>query len=183
MVKYSIPLQATMMTMTYTIALHGDLATAEMLRRDVGDLRDSIDLFFDARGWLRFDSQIDKLHTKICQLPEPPTLIGFSRGVSAIARLSEITEIKAAVVYEGPIIDSEGVGGNFPVLMIWNDAGAKFSPSKLRRGQAKIAEQIWSESHPVTYIQGTGRHMRLRPPGHYWDCSLNQQIKDFIRLI
>lgn len=166
--------------MTFTIALHGDLATAEMLERDVGDLRDCVDYFFDARGWLRTQYQIDRLVDFIRKLPAPPAMIGYSRGGAVIAAVSELVELRSAVLYESPVIDSEGVGGEFPVLMIWNDAGAKFSPSRVRRGQAKISEEIWSASHPVTHLQGTGRHMRLRPPGHCWDVSLNAQIVDWI---
>lgn len=152
------------------IALHGDLATAEMLKRDVGDLSDSIDLFFDAGGWRKFGQQVDRL---LRLITEPPTLIGYSRGGSVIALLSTRIEIRAAVLYESPVIDSEGVGGHFPVLQIWNDRGCKFGR---RREQALRAEQLWS-GHKVTPLVGRGRHMRLRPLGHAWDCSLNSQIR------
>lgn len=161
------------------IALHGDLATPAMLERDVGDLASTVDLFFDARGWLRFDVQFEKLLNVVRMLPEPPIMIGYSRGGSAIAKLSEIVPLAAAVLYESPVIDSDGVGGSFPVLQIWNDQGAKYGRSKLRQGQAKVAEEIWS-SHPVTKLEGAGRHMTINPPAHGWDCGLNKQIADWI---
>jgi pimeloyl-ACP methyl ester carboxylesterase len=162
------------------IALHGDFATGEMLRHDVGDLRNSIDYFHEAKGWLRFNHQMDKLIRMLEELDEPPILIGYSRGGSVIAALSEVIEIRAAVVYESPVIDSEGAGGAFPVLQIWNDRGARYGRNELRRGQAIIAEQIWQENHPVTQIIGTGGHVRRNPLGHFWDVSLNQQIRDWI---
>jgi pimeloyl-ACP methyl ester carboxylesterase len=168
-------------SMSHIIALHGDFATAEMLRNDVGDLRNSIDFFFDARGWKRFYYRIDRLAGLIAELDEPPILIGYSRGGSAIALLSEYIDIRAAVVYESPVIDSEGVGGSFPVLQIWNDAGARFGENARRRGQAIIAEQIWSASHPVTMLIGKGLHVKRNPIGHGWDTILNQQIRDWIK--
>jgi len=127
------------------IALHGDFASADRLVRDVGDLRTIVDLFFEAKGWWRFKYQIDKLIGLITQLDDPPILIGYSRGGSAIAALSELVEIRAAVVYESPVLDSDGVGGCFPVLQIWNHCGARYGPNEMRRGQAMIAEQIWSD--------------------------------------
>jgi len=162
------------------IALHGDFATADMLERDVGDLRTIVDLFFDARGWLRFDKRIDQLIRIITQLDDPPILIGYSRGGSAVAALSELVEIRAAIVYESPVIDSEGVGGCFPVLQIWNDRGARYGMNEMRRGQAMVAEQIWGERHDVTQLIGRGGHIRKNPLGHFWDCSLNQQIRDWL---
>jgi len=162
------------------IALHGDFATPAMLERDMGDLAPLVNVFFDARGWHNFDSAMGRLTSLVKSLPEPPIMIGYSRGGSAIARLSELVELRAAIVYESPVIDSEGVGGCFPVLQIWNDSGAKYGRNRVRRGQAKIAEQIWA-SHPVTQLQGVGRHIKKNPLGHGWDCGLNQQIADWIK--
>lgn len=166
-----------------TIALHGDFATAEMLQRDVGDLASLVDCFFAAGGWVRFEHQVNKLLRLISELQEPPILIGYSRGGSVIAKISELIEIKAVVVYESPVLDSDGVGGDFPVLMVWNDCGAKFGRSAIRRGQAKISQEIWSATHPVKEIRGSGTHMRFRPPGHGWDVSLNDQIREFLTTI
>lgn len=163
-----------------TIALHGDFATAEMLQRDVGDLASSIDGFFAAGGWVRFEHQFNKLLRLISELQEPPILIGYSRGGSVIARLSELIEIKAAILYESPVLDSDGVGGTFPVLMLWNDCGVKFGRSAIRRGQAKISQEIWSATHPVKELRGSGTHMGFRPPRHGWDVILNDQIREFL---
>jgi len=164
------------------IALHGDGGNAEMLEDDVGDLRGIVDCFYNAHGWFRFNHYSEKLLRFIDQLVEPPILIGYSRGGSVIAWLSETVEIAAAVVYESPVLDSEGVGGSFPVLQIWNDRGARYGRNELRRGQAIIAEQIWGQNHQVTQLIGTGRHMRTNPLGHAWDASLNQQIREWLAL-
>lgn len=162
--------------MTQIIALHGDFATPTMLQRDMGDLSELVDIFFDARKWLRFDAAMGRLTSLVQSLSEPPIVIGYSRGGSAIARLSELVELRAAVVYESPVIDSEGVGGIFPVLQIWNDCGARIK----RPGQARVAEEIWSASHPVTHLQGVGRHVKRDPLGHGWDVGLNEQIREWI---
>ena len=84
------------------IALHGDFASAQMLWRDVGDLALSIDLFWEAQGWRRASTEMQDLESYIRHLPEPPVLIGYSRGGSVIAALSERVELRAAVVYESP---------------------------------------------------------------------------------
>jgi pimeloyl-ACP methyl ester carboxylesterase len=159
------------------IALHGDFASARMLMRDVGDLAESIDVFWDANGWRRTEPSIAKLERHIRTLSTPPILIGYSRGGSVIAALSERVELRAAIVYESPVIDSDGVGGAFPVLMCWNDCGVMAGK---RKGQAKIAQQIWKASHPVTEIWGKGRHVKFGPIGHGWDCGLNGAIRDFL---
>lgn len=159
------------------IALHGDFASDKMLKRDMGSLSPLVDLFWEANGWRRTDREIDRLEAYIRTLDQPPILIGYSRGGSVIAALSERVEIRAAVVYESPVLDSEGVGGTFPVLMIWNDCGVM---SGKRKGQARIAQELWKASHPVTEIWGAGRHLRTRPIGHGWDCSLNGTIRDWL---
>ena len=165
--------------MPQIIALHGDFATPGMLKRDMGDFPLVAD-FFDARGWINFASAMGRLVSLVKSLPEPPTVIGYSRGGSAIARLSELVELRSAVLYESPIVDSDGVGGSFPVLMVWNDAGAKYSRFPARRKQVRRSEQLWAKSHPVTPIEGVGKHFTKRPPAHCWDQNLNQQIVDWI---
>jgi hypothetical protein len=162
------------------IALHGDYARAEMLERDMGDLSCSVDLFYDANGWIRFNKRLSKLLEMLTRLSEPPIMIGYSGGGAAIAVISRRIAMKAAVLYESPVLDSEGVGGTFPVLMIWNNHGAKFSRSATRRQQAIYSEEIWSQNHPVTNLMGTGGHIRRKPLGHYWDTSLNDQIRDWL---
>jgi hypothetical protein len=162
------------------IALHGDLATADMLRRDVGDMSQHIDIFFNARGWLRFDYQLNKLIAAIQELDSPPLLIGYSRGGSAIAAISERVELAAAIVYEAPVLDSASTGGTFPVLQIWNDAGAKYGMNQWRRARAIEADEIWRKNHVVTEMTGTGKHMRRNPLGHDWDVTLNPLIVEWI---
>ena len=165
--------------MTQIIALHGDFATPGMLERDMGDFQLEV-AFFDAHRWLNFDAAMGRLITLVKSLPEPPIMIGYSRGGSAIASLSEWVELRAAVLYESPVLNSEGVGGSFPVLQIWNNEGAKYSRFPARRKQARRSEQLWEKNHPVTAIEGVGEHFTKRPPAHCWDQNLNQQIVDWI---
>jgi len=150
-----------------------------MLKRDMGDFPLEV-AFFDAKRWLNFDAAMGRLVELVTSLPEPPIMIGYSRGGSVIAKLSELVELRAAVLYESPVVDSEGVGGSFPVLMIWNNEGVKCSRFPARRKQARRSEQLWAKSHPVTAIEGIGEHFTKRPPAHCWDQGLNQQIVDWI---
>ena len=59
----------------YVIGLHGDRATPEMLRRDMGDLESVIDYAFDAHGWKRYRRYFDKLVSEIKSLQEPPLML------------------------------------------------------------------------------------------------------------
>lgn len=159
------------------IALHGDYATADMLKRDVGSLASMIDCFWDASGWRPAKREIGKIDRYIKSLKEPPILIGYSRGGSIIAMLSNKYPIRAAVLYESPVLDSFSVGGTFPVLQIWNDQGVMHGK---RRGQAIIAQEVWKRNHPVTELQGVGTHIKRDPIGHGWDVGLNDRIRDWI---
>lgn len=159
------------------IALHGDYANAEMLKRDVGDFAPMVDCFWDASGWRPAKREISKLERYIKSLSEPPTLIGYSRGGSIIAMLSNKYPIRAAVLYESPVLDSFSVGGTFPVLQIWNDQG--FLTGK-RAGQARSAQEVWKRNHPVTELWGVGTHIRRDPIGHGWDVGLNDRIKSWL---
>lgn len=160
------------------IALHGDFATPDMLLRDMGDLSPMVDCAFDGKGWLRFQAQYERLLRFVEAQRESPILIGYSRGGSVIAKLSNEIEIKAAILYESPIIDSETVGGSFPCLMIWNNQGVKQSPH--RSHQAWLSEATWKASHPVTILQGKGGHVKRRPVGHCWDTSLNDSVRNWL---
>jgi len=155
------------------IALHGDFATPTMLQRDMGDLSELVDIFFDARKWLRFDAAMGRLTSLVQSLSEPPIVIGYSRGGSAIARLSELVELRAAVVYESPVIDSEGVGGSFPVLVIWNDCGAKIK----RPGQARVAEEICFSPRKSRLKATT----QISPAKHVRQCHNSQQSRGCMR--
>ncbi len=162
------------------IALSGDFAKQGMLERDMGDLASSVNVFFDSEGWRRFKEAVGRLLDLIRGLSEPPILIGYSRGGSVIAMLSELVPIRAVVLYESPVVDSVGVGGSFPVLMIWNDAGIRYGRRKVRRIEASKSIRLWKENHPVTELKGSGGHWKIAPVGHDWDCSLNGQIESFI---
>jgi pimeloyl-ACP methyl ester carboxylesterase len=160
------------------IALHGDYANAEMLKRDIGSLEPMVDCFWDASGWRPAKREISKLKRYITSLPaEPPILIGYSRGGSIIAMLSNRYPIRAAVLYESPVLDSFTVGGTFPVLQIWNDQGVMTGK---RKGQAAIAQEVWKKNHPVTELRGVGTHIKRKPIGHGWDVGLNDQIRKWI---
>lgn len=167
----------------YTIALHGDLATGDMLRRDMGDPC-WVDEYFDGQwGPGRFDRSVRELSSKI-QGVGPCALVGYSRGASVIARLSigPVAElIRAAVVYEGPVIDSASCGGCFPVLMIWNDDGAVANRTKA--AAASIIK--WRVGRRLEIIEGHGKHVEKDEDGkhcHGWDKSLNVEIRDWLRL-
>lgn len=165
----------------YVIGLHGDRATPEMLRRDMGDLESILDCAFDAHGWKRYRRYFDKLVSEIKSLQEPPLMLGYSRGVSVIAALSEIVELRGAILYEGAILNSWGVGGTFPVLQIWNDQGVRYGPNRRRREKAEESIVVWSRHHPVSTLIGVGRHFNTNPLGHAWDVQLNAQISEWIR--
>ena len=160
------------------IALHGDYANADMLKRDVGDFAPLVNCFWDASGWRPAKREIGKLERYIKSLPEPPTLIGYSRGGSIIAMLSNKYPIRAAVLYESPVLDSFTVGGTFPVLQIWNDQGVM--AMKRRAGQARVAQEVWKRNHPVETAWGVGTHIRRDPIGHGWDVGLNDRIRDWL---
>lgn len=160
-----------------TIALHGDYATPEMLKRDMGDPT-WVDEYFDGRGWRYYGKSLDKL---IQLVNQPTILVGYSRGCAAICDIANTPLvshwIEAAVIYEGPVTDSN-CGGDFPVLQVWNNRGAL---KRLGRIDDCIQSmQCWSATHQTTLMIGSGMHMRLKPPGHDWDRSLNNCIEDWI---
>lgn len=159
------------------IALHGDGGSPDMILRDMGDLALMVDKAYDGNRWCFFEKQYSRLLKSIRSLGQPPILIGYSRGGDVIAKLSNDTQIAAAVLYESPVIDSETVGGEFPCLMIWNDQGAKVGP---RRLAALHSEELWKQNHPVDMLTGRGGHIKRKPFGHAWDTSLNPQIAEWI---
>ena len=50
------------------IGLHGDYASPKMLERDMGNVDPLEVLFFDARGWINFDSAFGRLITLVKSL-------------------------------------------------------------------------------------------------------------------
>lgn len=162
------------------IALHGDLATADMLRRDMGNPA-WVNHYYNAGGWRNIDAKIELLTHFIRLLEEPVALVGYSRGGSVIARLSHTIPhlIKCAVVYESPVKDSDGCGGNFPVLSIWNDRGAIRRLHRIDEVLHSI--NCWSIGRRCEIMVGSGKHFTLNPPAHSWDRSLNNRIEDWIK--
>jgi hypothetical protein len=169
------------------IAFHGDFASPQMLREDIGDIGLPI-TFMSSTNWLDAISEID-----VAFGPKRGLVgIGFSRGCGVIADLSyQYPDLFiAAVLYEGPLGFYGKVGGSFPVLMIWNSHGVK-KPSLLKPWHwfkprvAREAEMAWEEKHSVSYASGTGCHMRYdktKNPKlrHAWDQSLNKTVREFI---
>ena len=160
------------MSHTRTFALHGDLASPADLRRDMGD-PEWVDAYPDwKRGLAPLLLELD-VHEWI-------NLVGYSSGGSMISALTwRLDNIRCAVLYEAPNLQPIIPGGNFPVLMIWND-----------RGRVRWPESIdtywdWRVNHPVDVFGGRGRHIAFswRPPflRHGWDQSLNDRIAAWIQ--
>ena len=164
-----------------TIALHGDYASPDMLRRDMGNPA-WVDHYYDGRGWRDVDGRIELLTHFIRSQEEPVVLVGYSRGGDVVARLSNSIPhlIRAAVVYESPVsVDS--CGGKFPALCVWNDRG---SIRRLQRVDDVVKSlRLWSVGRRCEIMIGSGRHMDLMPPGHSWDRSLNSRIEDWLTMI
>lgn len=166
--------------MTYTIAIHGDFATPEMLAQDMGDMSDEVDLFhhFNYKRPIQFSHQLDQLCRTIKEKGEV-VLIGYSHGGSIIADVTEYLarEIVGAVLYESPVLRSDYIYGTFPALMIWNDNGAS---KGIRSNQADRSKRLWKKNRLVTELEGSGGHMKTNPIGHCWDQSLNGKIRDWL---
>lgn len=160
------------------IALPGDMSKNSMLKNDMGV--DWVDHYWQANGWESPHKEYQKLIDFISPL-DSVILVGFSRGGSMIAKLSnELTNIKAAVLYESPMVDSTTVGGNFPVLMIWNNEGRLVDGLPRSRFKATYSIYAWAKDHPMTFLMGDGGHVKTNPLGHDWDKSLNTKIKNWI---
>ena len=156
-----------MINNTYLIALHGDFASGDILKRDMAHLSRWIDEFPDWQmdnTWLT-----DYIDKNIC-------LLGYSRGGAEIANLSYLDNLKGAVIYEGPNFRHYYPQGNFPILLGWNSLSRPLR-DKLR----DWTFESWSRHHLVTTFQGRGFHIRrcrgCRPPlGHNWDAAINPDI-------
>lgn len=161
------------------IALQGDFATPETLRRDVGDLASVVDVFADTH------SGCSALGELIRGIDGQVSLLGYSRGAIRIHELLcggfvELAKVRSCVIYEGPNLCCERVPGFFPVCIVWNDK------SKPRRWRLRDrTEMSWVWQHRITRLTGSGRHVRRvpggHPPfGHNWDWKLNDKIKEFL---
>lgn len=106
-------------------------------------------------------------------------LVGYSRGGQIIGELSaRLDNVVAAIIYESP--PPRNVGGNFPVLLIWNRRSRK-AKSK----QAALTERQWRlGGRRVDRLSGKGRHLKwvrgVPPVGHGWDVTLNPIIEEWI---
>ena len=163
-----------------TIALQGDFATPETLRRDVGDLASSIDVFWDTKR------NLSELSEFIRGLPDAVNLMGYSRGSIVTHELIcggwvALRQVRRVVIYEGPTNSCRVVPGFFSVCICWNNQS---KPLRWRKREA--TELSWSWQHRITPLMGSGRHVRrvpggTPPLGHNWDWSLNDDIREFLR--
>jgi hypothetical protein len=156
-----------------TIAFHGDGATPEMLREDIGE-------------GLHVDYFVDKYHAaSFCREFPEVNLVGYSRGGGVIADLSCILpNIRSAVLYESPLGAYNKAMGSFPALIIWNKRGRK--SKAIYRSAVERMEDAWVIGRHVDFLEGTGRHIRvdrsMRPRlRHGWDRSLNPKISQWIK--
>lgn len=158
-----------MINSTYLIALHGDFADGSILERDMTHLSAFVDEF---PNWQ--DEGHDKWISKykaynIC-------LLGYSRGGSEIVSLAnELTNIKGAIVYEGPNFTSTYPRGRFPIRLGWNKLSRP-----LRNPLRKWTTESWLRYHTVIPFEGRGLHIRRVPGGdppigHNWDMITNPE--------
>lgn len=163
--------------MPEVIALHGDYANSARMLKDMGD-PPWVTEYFDAGGWRDYQESLDVLKHMIYAYHKV-ILVGYSRGGQAICDLSRgySEHILAAVLYESPV--SGDCGGDFPVLMIWNNKGAL----KRRTNQAVLSMEEWTQDRKVELLIGKGRHVQRdedRELSHAWDTDLNDRIGDWI---
>lgn len=167
--------------MIKAIAVHGDYANGDILKRDIGvdwidyypSCKSSNELKVKIFNYLeRGDKFSDKNHA-IC--------LGFSRGAEWIRQIME-EEINlddkmiiSAVAYEPLALRKVPKGKN---LLITNSLGRA-----LWTRLGKKSRDYWLESG-ANHIIGFGFHIKFtfRLPfiGHAWDQSLNTQIKEFV---
>ncbi len=148
----------------HVVAFHGDFATPSMLRRDMGV--DWVDRYWDYKC-----DEVDSLRGY-----EDLVLVAYSRGGATVGKLANtLNNIRAAVLYEAPLLDAKNPAGEFPVLLIWNSLSLRRFTSEAFRSHSE-----WALKHPVTQLRGRGFHIRLWPPGHGWDRKLNGEIRKWL---
>ena len=149
----------------HIVAFHGDFASPRMMRRDM-----SVD-------WV--DQYWDYQQDNVATLADHRdlVLVAYSRGGSVVGKLANaLNNIRAAVLYEAPLLDAPTPGGDFPVLIIWN----RLSIRRFTR-EAKRTKQEWALQHPISELHGGSLlHVKLWPPGHGWDQNLNPPIYEWL---
>ena len=157
------------------IAVHGDFATGEQLRYDMGD-PPWVDHYITAKTFDRFAAQVPQ---------QDVVLIGYSRGAEWVREVtnfywcSRVIRIRGVVGYE-PLAEGNFVAVHtIPRLLIHNHRGRA---AWTRLGEVSLNR--WRGPN-TTELQGKGFHVRLktRPPfiGHAWDQSLNPQVEKWIQ--
>lgn len=154
------------------IALHGDFATGRILRRDVGVV----------------DWQYPDWKRRVPYLPCEGgyVLVGYSRGGSQIGHLSQEWHraIRAAVLYESPLLGTDQVYGDFPVLWVENTHGRRSQGGRFAREMDDTLAAWMRGGRRVDMLIGNGRHAELTwgwpPMRHGWDRDLNPKILSWI---
>lgn len=160
--------------MSTVIAFHGGYLTPAAMRRDMGN-----------PSWVDhyLDNDSPEVVANVLRQLDSVTLVGYSIGGSLIGYLSHLLDnIRAAVLYESPLIGLEAPAGAFPVLWIRN----RYESTPRREKEFASTKEAWKQNHLVTEITGRGRHITWLwgwPPfGHAWDTSLNDWIANWIEL-
>ena len=156
------------------IAIHGDFATGEQLRYDMGD-PPWVDHYATAKTFSQF----------VAQVPYGDVvLVGYSRGAEWIRQFANaygfgaITRIRGMVGYEPLALGEFVLARSVPRLLIYNSRGRG---AWTRLGASSIEK--W-RGPGTTELAGRGFHIRVKmqPPfiGHAWDKSINPEIQRWL---
>ena len=161
----------------HVVAFHGSGARPHHLRTDMGD-----------PGWVdeyaEYDRRAPKNYPADLRRHQDLVLVGYSKGGYEIGKLSlRLDNIRAAVLYESPLLDIDKPGGEFPVLIIWNQQSRRINTDEAISTYGK-----WeSGGRRADYRFGNGGHTswtrRLRTlfRKHAWDQTLNPGIESWIK--
>lgn len=152
------------------VAVHGDFATGEQLRYDMGD-PPWVDRYITARTAKDFLDQIPG---------DARVLIGYSRGAEWIRMAINaglLPSVRAVVGYEplalGPFMST------IPRLLIVNKYGRHWWTELGRR-----SAEHWAGGTGAATLVGRGMHVRLKlkPPfiGHAWDQETNTAVERWV---
>lgn len=158
--------------MALVVALHGDFASGDLLRRDMGD-----------PSWVnRFPTWRSRSDIEL-PAGEPTVLIGYSSGADMVRRLlaesvfSGRRNVVAAIGYE-PLTTEPLPVTSVPLLVIGNRLGRwRWTPA------GRLYRQRWIDAGAAV-MTGRGTHVRATfawpPVAHAWDQSLNEAIRSWI---